>query len=51
MNHLESAFDPRLSALLDWTIAQLEQHPSAWEERILRNLKAALEHGGITHAS
>ena len=43
MNHLQSTFDPQLSALLDWTIAQLEQHPPAWEERILRSLKASLE--------
>jgi hypothetical protein len=51
MNHLESAFHPQLSALLDWIIAQLEQHPSAWEEHILRSLKVALEREGTDHAT
>ncbi len=51
MNRLESPFDPQLSTLLDWTIAQLEQQPTAWEERILRRLKSALEHGGMDYGT
>lgn len=51
MNHLQSPFHLQLSALLDWTIAQLEQYPSAWEERILRSLKGALEREGMNYVT